>query len=80
MATKTVDIAVAQASLSDLVLLANSGVEVVLTRDSSPVACLVPVPLPSLTPARKAGLHAGDIRVSDDFDEPLPDEFWTGKK
>ncbi len=27
---------------------------------------------------RKAGLHAGAIWVSEDFDEPLPDEFWTG--
>ena len=27
---------------------------------------------------RKAGLHAGAIWTSDDFDEPLPDEFWTG--
>lgn len=27
---------------------------------------------------RKAGLHMGAIRISDDFDEPLPDEFWTG--
>ena len=27
---------------------------------------------------RKAGLNAGAIWTSDDFDEPLPDEFWTG--
>lgn len=27
---------------------------------------------------RKAGLHAGAIWTSEDFDEPLPDEFWTG--
>jgi hypothetical protein len=27
---------------------------------------------------RKAGLHAGAIWMSDDFDEPLPDEFWLG--
>jgi hypothetical protein len=27
---------------------------------------------------RKAGLHAGAIWTSDDFDEPMPDEFWTG--
>lgn len=29
---------------------------------------------------RMAGLHAGAIWTSDDFDEPLPDEFWTGNK
>ena len=71
--TRTVDIAEAQASLPDLVLLVNTGVEVVLTRDSAPVACLVPMkPLPA---ERVAGLHPGAIRVSDDFDEPLSDEF-----
>lgn len=27
---------------------------------------------------RIAGLHAGDvIYISDDFDDPLPDEFWN---
>lgn len=26
---------------------------------------------------RVAGLHQGAIWTSDDFDEPLPDEFWT---
>ena len=57
MTTKTIDIVTAQASLPDLVLLVNSGVEVVLTRDSAPVACLV-----SMEPAahtRTPGLHAG---------------------
>lgn len=27
---------------------------------------------------RVAGLHSGQIRMSEDFDEPLPEEFWTG--
>lgn len=27
---------------------------------------------------RVAGLHAGMAWMSDDFDEPLPDEFWLG--
>jgi hypothetical protein len=26
---------------------------------------------------RVAGLHPGAIWTSDDFDEPLPDDFWT---
>jgi antitoxin (DNA-binding transcriptional repressor) of toxin-antitoxin stability system len=77
MATRTVDIAEAQASLPDLVVLVNAGVEVVLTRDSAPVACLVP--MAPLSAKRVAGLHPGAVRASDDFDEPLSDEFWTGK-
>ena len=28
---------------------------------------------------RIAGLHEGQTVISDDFDEPLPDEFWLGK-
>jgi antitoxin (DNA-binding transcriptional repressor) of toxin-antitoxin stability system len=74
--TKTVDIAEAQASLPDLVSLVNAGVEVVLTKDSMPVARLIPTGSP---PARIAGLHPGAIRESDDFDEPLPEEFWTNE-
>ena len=27
---------------------------------------------------RILGLHAGSMRMSDDFDAPLPDEFWFG--
>jgi len=27
---------------------------------------------------RRAGLHLGKIRASEDFDEPLPDDFWLG--
>jgi antitoxin (DNA-binding transcriptional repressor) of toxin-antitoxin stability system len=77
MTTRTVDIAEAQASLPDLVVLVNTGVEVVLTRDSAPVACLIPM---KASPGhRVAGLHPGTIHTSEDFDEPLPDAFWTGE-
>lgn len=27
---------------------------------------------------RIAGLHHGEIWMSEDFNEPLPDEFWLG--
>jgi hypothetical protein len=27
---------------------------------------------------RVAGLHEGQIWMSDDFNDPLPDEFWLG--
>ena len=29
-------------------------------------------------PQRIAGLHEGEIWMSDDFNDPLPDEFWLG--
>jgi hypothetical protein len=29
---------------------------------------------------RTAGLHAtGDLKIAEDFDAPLPDDFWVGK-
>ncbi len=36
-----------------------------------------PIPIKAV---RVAGLHAGMAWMSDDFDEPLPDEFWLGEK
>ncbi len=78
MATKSIDIATTEASLSDLVLLVNSGVEVVLTRDSQPMARLVSAE--AHRAERVPGLHSGAIHVSNDFDEPLPDSFWAGKE
>jgi len=32
---------------------------------------------PSSSP-RIAGLHEGQVWMSDDFNDPLPDEFWLG--
>jgi hypothetical protein len=37
-----------------------------------------PVLIPSKP--RIPGLHPGAIQVSEDFDDPLPDEFWTGNE
>jgi hypothetical protein len=33
---------------------------------------------PAATAPRILGLHAGTFTVSEDFDAPLPDEFWLG--
>lgn len=33
---------------------------------------------PRLRGARRANLHRGAARVSEDFDAPLPEEFWLG--
>jgi hypothetical protein len=30
-------------------------------------------------PQRIPGLHTGTVWMSDDFDAPLPDEFWLGE-
>jgi prevent-host-death family protein len=74
MPKKSVEVDEAQTSLKELVALVVEGTEIVLTEDDNPLARIVPV---APTRRRKAGLHLGAIWTSDDFDEPLPDEFWT---
>lgn len=72
MSTKTVDIREAQEKLKELLSLAAEGEEIVITENSTPLARLVAMP------ERIAELHAGTIWTSNDFDDPLPDEFWIG--
>jgi antitoxin (DNA-binding transcriptional repressor) of toxin-antitoxin stability system len=76
MQTKTVDIHEAQTHLVELLSLVTTGTEIILTAGNTPLARIVPM-AGALTP-RVAGLHPGAIRTSEDFDEPLPEEFWTG--
>ena len=75
MLTKTVDIRETQATLQELLSLVREGTEIVLTEGATPLARLAPI---VLSPAQRvAGLHAGTIWTSEDFDKPLPEEFWT---
>ena len=74
MVTKTVDIRVSQPSLEELITLVQEGAEVILTAGDTPLARVVRVERKK----RVLGLHPGSIWTSDDFDEPLPDEFWLG--
>ncbi len=76
MSTKLVDVQEAQRQLAELVSLAQQGNEVIIAEGSTPLARLVPVTLRSKP--RVAGLHQGAMRMHTDFNEPLPDEFWTG--
>lgn len=72
MLTKRIDVKEAQARLQEVLSQVLSGVEWILTDGVTPIARLVPVS------SRVAGLHAGAIWTRPDFDQPLPDEFWTG--
>jgi antitoxin (DNA-binding transcriptional repressor) of toxin-antitoxin stability system len=74
--TKTVDMEEAKAQLPELVSLALEGNEVIITEGDKPLARLVPVA--SQGRKRVMGLHRGVAWVSEDFDKPLPDEFWLG--
>jgi prevent-host-death family protein len=81
MSTLTVELQEAGTRLPELVQAATSGTEVVLTQSGQPVARLAAVPKPPVGP-RIPGLHAGEpgFWMSDDFDAPLPDEFWLGEE
>ena len=76
MQTKTVDVREAQAHLAELLSLVTAGTEIILTEGSTPLARIVPMAR-APTP-RVAGLYPGAIWTSEDFREPLPEEFWTG--
>ncbi len=76
MFTKTVDVREAQVNLKELLAMVFAGTEIVLMEDNTPLARLVPIASP--TTPRMAGLHPGAIWTSDDFDEPLSEDFWVG--
>ena len=74
---KTVDLSEPNATLAELVSLVTSGTQVVVTEAGNPVARLVPVD--AVTEPRVPDLHPGAVEPSEDFDAPLPDEFWAGE-
>ena len=77
MSATTVDVHDAQAQLLQLLALALKGNDVVISQDNVPLVRLVRVE-PQPAKGRSAGLHKGAIRMSADFNEPLPDKFWLG--
>lgn len=77
MPTKTVEVGEAETRLKELVSWVATGTEVILTDGDMCVARLLPIEV-SANP-RLPGLHAGAIWTSDDFDGPLPDDFWASE-
>ena len=73
--TTTIDIRDLPARMHEIVNLMSAGNEVLVSDGTLPFARLLPC-----VPAgvRVAGLHAGMIQPTADFDAPLPDSFWTG--
>lgn len=63
----------AKTSLSRLVDRAASGEEIILAKAGKPLAKLVPLQRPSQP--RKPGGWEGRVRISEDFDAPLPAEI-----
>ncbi|MGB3207313.1 MAG: type II toxin-antitoxin system prevent-host-death family antitoxin [Crinalium sp.] len=73
MLSKTVDVSEVQTNLPELLSRAQIGTEIILTQGSTPVARLVPLVSSDTLP--QPGLHPGAIWTSDDFDEPLAEDF-----
>jgi prevent-host-death family protein len=70
----------AKTQLSKLAERAAQGEEIVIARNGRPLARLMP--MPERKPIR-LGLWKGQIRVGDDFDDPLPpdiQEAFEGKR
>lgn len=77
MVTITVDVKKTDQELKDLLSQVAAGKEVVFKQGGQDCCGLA-----RLVPAGKriAGLHAGSVKTTTDFDAPLPDAFWTGGK
>ncbi len=84
MATLSVDVSEAQIRLMELLAKAAEGIEVILTQHEQPLARIEAIASPAATdeplPPRIADLHPGFFQPSEDFDDPLPDEFWLGEE
>ena len=72
--TITVNMHEAKTQLSKLVEQACAGEDIVIARDGKPAARLIPVE-PEARQRRPVGLDAGKIWISDNFNDPMPDEF-----
>ena len=68
----TVNIHQAKTQFSKLVDAATRGEETLIARAGKPAAKLVPIAAPKVK--RKFGVLKGKIRISRDFDAPLPDD------
>jgi prevent-host-death family protein len=76
MNAKTVNIHAAKTHFSTLVEEVAAGGEIIIAKAGKPMARLVPLETKNLR--KTLGMLKGKIRVSDDFDAPLPPETLRG--
>lgn len=79
MLTQTVNIDKVEKQLAELLAIVEHNGEIVIAQNGKPLARLEAVTQPKKK-KRIAGLNRGMIWTSEDFDEPLPDEFWLGRE
>lgn len=75
MSTMIVDVKDAEMQLSKLLALALAGQKVVISENQESAVQLVPIR--KTQKHRIAGLHRGAMRMRDDFNDPLPNDFWS---
>ncbi|CAN2043013.1 Toxin-antitoxin (TA) system antitoxin [Candidatus Magnetomoraceae bacterium gMMP-13] len=78
MATKIIATDDMQAQISKLLMLISKGDDIIIEKDNRPFAKITAIS--RFGKKRIPGLNRGEIWTSEDFDEPLPDEFWLGEK
>ncbi len=78
MSPKNVTLQEAEGHLAELLDLVEQGNEIVITTGEELRAKLVMVRERSRGP-RVFGQHRGKAWLSDDFDAPLPPDFWSGE-
>lgn len=78
MPTQTVNLDKVEKQLAELLAIVENNGEIVIVQNGKPLARLESVAPPKKK--RIAGLNRGMIWTSEDFDEPLPDEFWLCKE
>ena len=73
MTTRTINIHEIEISLHQLIEQACAGIDIVLADDQGPAVRLVPI----IHHPQKhiPDLHKGSVKMSEDFHEPLTDEF-----
>jgi prevent-host-death family protein len=69
---KTVNVHEAKTHLSRLLAEVERGAEVTIARAGRPIARLVPAMPPA---KRELGLERGQIWISPDFDDPMPEDW-----
>ncbi len=78
MATMTVTVQDMRQRPGELISLVSKGNTIIIEKNKKPFARLVSIA--AKAKKRVAGLNRGEIHMSEDFDLPLPDEFWLGEK
>jgi len=68
----TVDVREIAERWNELLATAAAGDDVIVTENDVPKARLVP-----LTRSRILGLHPNAMEISEDFNDPLPESFWS---